>query len=463
LIGPEKAVRYYTRAGARARALCAYEKAVSELLSARSLLEGLPLDDARLAQLGAIVEQLAPAYRGMDRREEATGVLREYVALCEEHRYAPGIARGCTSLGMFLYFERPSGWLTTVQALYERAIAVCEAHGLHDWIVYPQARLAFVLAENGADLARAEEIIGACLPRAEAGQDTVLRQRLYTSLMWIAQRRSDWSSLREAFHRSLASGGPFTIPLNMILEETEGTCRRMGAEATFVELCHDIAAGYTRAGLEAPLQQWYLAPTTAQPTPGEPAVQEEFDGETWSPALTWQDTTGRSRTDSVKRPGWLGLHPAEGCDLWPDRDLNAPRLMAAGRGGFVAQTRVELGQEVEIFAGLLVWSDAQHFARLELRTTRAGRTAVYLQACVAGQFRSIGWGRCERQPIWLRVERVGDELRGLCSADGEQWLLCGTVRLPQGETEQVGLAAITKGPGGHAWFDTFLLWRGENL
>jgi hypothetical protein len=64
----------------------------------------------------------------------------------------------------------------------------------------------------------------------------------------------------------------------------------------------------------------------------------------------------------------------------------------------------------------------------------------------------------EQRPMWLRVERVGEEVRGLCSADGEHWLACGSVRIPQGATEQVGLAAIGPRPGSHAWFDTFLLW-----
>src|SRR5262249_53762638 len=72
VIGPERAIYYYYLAGTRARALCAYEQAVSALLAAKSLLEEqeLPPDASHLAQLGQIVEQLAPAYRSTFQREE---------------------------------------------------------------------------------------------------------------------------------------------------------------------------------------------------------------------------------------------------------------------------------------------------------------------------------------------------------------------------------------------------------
>jgi DNA-binding SARP family transcriptional activator/regulation of enolase protein 1 (concanavalin A-like superfamily) len=461
-IGPEKAVDYYTLAGARARSLCAYAEAVSELLMAKSLLESAPLDGARLAQMAQIVEQLSFAYRGLYQREDAVAVLKDYIDLCEEHGCALGIACGCTYLGMFLYYEQPPGWLVSLRATYERAIALCEAHGLRDWIVRPQSHLAYVLSEFRTDLERAEELVHTCLRQLDERGNSALLQRLHTSLMWIATARADWAALRQAFQGTLPSGGPTPAALNKMLEEIEETCRRMGAEKTFIELCGDLAAGYARAGLDPPLQQWYLAPTSPGVTPGERAIREEFDAEGWHPRLVLRDPTGRSQVDRVTRPGWLGLRPAEGTDLWPDRDLNAPRLMATVRGDFVAQTRVELGQHVDLHAGLLVWQDEQHWVRLELWAANREGAAVHMQAFLAGQFRSIGRGVCDRRPMWLRVERQGQEVHGLCSADGMQWLTCGVARLAQGEKEQVGLAVIWKGPGSLAWFDTFLLWGGAH-
>jgi predicted ATPase/regulation of enolase protein 1 (concanavalin A-like superfamily) len=458
-IGPEKAARYHCLAGMRARALMNYEKAVHDLLIALSLIAELPLDAARLALWGQIVQQLAPAYRGTGRAEAAREALEEYLALCERHGYAAGIAHSCVLLGRFLDLFRHPAERETMRAMYERAIAVGEAHGLRNWIAYPQAYLAHRLAVDGDDLEQAEALARGCLPPAGARQDRLVLQHAYLALMWIAARRGDWEVLREVFQASLAAGGPLPLRLPSLLDLIEQNCHRTGTDTTFVALCRDMAEGYARAGLISPLEQWYLVPASARPAPGEPAIREEFDAPGWDPALIWLDATGLTHIDRATRPGWLGLGPPVGPDLWPEADLNAPRLVAPVKGDFMAQTRVEPDWEVRTLAGLLVWRDEQHFARLELRALPGEGISVHLEACVAGRFRRIGRGRCERQPMWLRVERTGEEVRGLCSADGEQWLTCGAVRLPQEETEQVGLAAITPDVGAHVWFDTFLLWR----
>jgi hypothetical protein len=275
--------------------------------------------------------------------------------------------------------------------------------------------------------------------------------------MRIATAREDWAAVMEALRIALPDAAA-PIPLQRVLEVIEEKCHRRGEDATFVALCREMAESYRRAEREPPWKQWYLEPASPRDPAEEPWLREEFAAEGWHPALVWQDVTGRGRLDRTTRPGWLGLVPPDGCDLWPEADLNAPRLMAAVRGDFVAETRLELGREGRTMAGLLLWQDAQQFARLELRFVPGWEhTAVELQACVAGRFRHVGRGRCERRPIWLRLERVGDELRGLCRAEGEPWLFAGALRLPQGRMEQIGLAAIHHGPGAHAWFDTFLL------
>jgi regulation of enolase protein 1 (concanavalin A-like superfamily) len=353
--------------------------------------------------------------------------------------------------------------------MYQRAIGICEAHGLHDWIVYPRSRLAWVLAESGsgAEVARAQELMRVCLPVAETQQDVRLLVDLYCTQMWIATRQIDWEALKRAFRLSLAYGGITEIYLWLVLEAIEATCHRVGAHATFAELCREMMEEYTRVGREAPLQQWYLAPTAPRDPaslgarPDDPDVREEFEGEGWHPSLRWQDSMGGSRVDRTTRRGWLGISPAVGADLWPETNLNAPRLVARVRGDYVVQTRVDLGESVDTNVGLLLWQDEQDFVRLELHRVRTSkeRAAVYLAACVEGRFRIIGRGQCERRPMWLRVERAGEEVRGLCSADGDHWLACGSVRVPQRTEEVVGLAAHSIYPGEHVWFDTLLLWE----
>src|SRR5262249_1274400 len=156
----------------------------------------------------------------------------------------------------------------------------------------------------------------------------------------------------------------------------------------------EMAERYARAGLSPPLEQWYLAPASPRPAPGEPVISEEFDGPGWHPALIWLDATGLTRIDRAARPGCLGLSSPRGRDLFPLADLNAPRLVTPARGDFVAQTRVEVGEDSS-YGVLLVWRDEQNFARLELRTLGGDQTSVHLEACVAGRYRRIGRGHCE--------------------------------------------------------------------
>jgi regulation of enolase protein 1 (concanavalin A-like superfamily) len=469
LIGPERAARYYTLAGTRARVLSGYAQAVSDLLMAQSLLGGLPPDTARLALWGQIVAQLAPAYLGLGQNEAARAVLRDYIDLCEQHQYGQGIVRSCTLMGQFLEISPNEAGVEALLEMYERAIAVCEARGLADEMVYPASHLAFALVWKAGDLERAESLARTCLTRAGRHPDRLLKQRLYSTLIWTAAKRGDIEGVREAFRGSLAWGGPFEMPLEEVLSQIEESSHQSGHEANFIGLCKEMAAGYARAGLQAPLQQWYLAPAYPALIPANPVIEEDFAREDWHPSLIWQDVSERSRFDCITRPGWLGVWPVENADLWPEGNLNAPRLMAtvgageARRGDYIAQVRVELGTRGKAFAGLLVWRDAQHFVRLDMRNDSSQRTVVNLQACVASRFRAIGRGQCDPGPMWLRLERVGEVIRGLCSMDSENWLTCGTVRLPAGETEQVGLAAIYREDGAHAWFDSFELWHGTTV
>src|SRR5439155_12972064 len=99
----------------------------------------------------------------------------------------------------------------------------------------------------------------------------------------------------------------------------------------------------------------------------EPWFEGRFEGERWHSALCWRDVTGRSRIDCLTRPGGLAVTPATGTNLWPETALNAPRRLVEVPGEFVAQTRVEAERGTGLAAGLLVWGDEEHFARLDLR------------------------------------------------------------------------------------------------
>jgi hypothetical protein len=466
LIGPERAAGYLYLAGTRARALNAYNRAATALSEARSLLEPLPMNPSNLARLGEVVEQLGPAYSGSGRREEARQLLEDHISLCRRCRDTRGLVRGYHCLAQFLELHPTAAASITCQELYEEIIELCEAHGFDDLLAYPQYALAFWLLYGNTDRERAETLVRASLRWAEAQQDAYLLQRLYALRIWLSAFREDWEGVRGAFRSSLAFGGPEWYTFSLALTMIESTCLRNNDEVTLRALTREFAAGYADSGLIAPFQQWNLEPTAALLLTGKPALHEGFDAEPWHAALVWQDPTHNSQVDWTSRPGWLGLKPASGANLWPETNLNAPRLMVPAitenedRHAYVAQTRVELDSGAEVFGGLLLWRDEQHFVRLEIRPTRWEWEAIRLEACVAGAFGQVGRGHCKRGPIWLRLERTAEQVRGLCSEDGESWLLCGSVPLAPGRTELVGLAALSQGDSGMAWFDAFTWWAG---
>lgn len=485
LIGPEMAARYYYLAGVRARALCVYDAAVRNLSTARELLEGLPLESTRRTLWAQTMELLAPAYRGALQTEAARKTCEEYIARSEEMDYPHGIARGCILMGWFLELHPHLAAPHASRTFYERALALCKNRGLDHLIARAYSSLASYVARYDGDLERAEELASSGLPHAEGIGDHRVIRRLHGILMLVAAARSDWEGLRHTFQNSLRYGGPEEYSLIELLDQVEEACHRTGAEETFRALCDDMAAGYTRAGLEPPLRQWYLLPATPLPPPGTPAIEEEFLGDAWNPELIWLDSSGASRHDTTSRLGWLGILPAVGTNLWPEQDVSAPRLVTVvaeassdqppegaavshkGHGAgvtgvrnVIAETRMEISATGRILAGLLLWQDEANFVRLELQRQHEEHLIVCLGACLSGRFHHIGRGRCELAPLWLRLERTRERIRGLCSPDGAQWRLVGELNLPYSASEQIGLAACHfRDTDTVAWFDRFVLWR----
>jgi hypothetical protein len=458
LVGPEKAAWYHYLAGSRARALGAYESAEQSLSMARSLLLEAPSHD-QLPQLGLIVEQLAPVYRSRRRPEEARRLLEGYIVDCEQHNHARGLARGCVLLGLF-YELNP--WLqddNTSRSLYERAVAICERRGLDDWIVYPRSRLADVLSQSTEELAQADEVIRASLPDALALGDARVLNTLFKARVRVAIARGDWGAAADAFREALHWGGLPALSVIHTLDAFEECSFRQNVRSTFTAWCDEVAASYAAAAVASPLRQWYLSPAEPGPTPAHLTVEDRFLSEARHPALLWQDATGRSRIDICSRPGWLTLMPAQDADLWPEVNLDAPRLLTPAIGTYVVETEVELGDAERVYAGFLVWQDADHFLRFEVLRLSADRTAIWFEVHAPGASGLVGRGHLDSGPIRLRLERDENGVRGFCCPHGEKWLAAGSVPFAVRETESVGLTAHSALTNAQAWFRYFRLWR----
>src|SRR5205823_1918588 len=125
------------------------------------------------------------------------------------------------------------------------------------------------------------------------------------------------------------------------------------------------------------------------------------------------------------------LHAAEGTDLNPGANLNAPRLLLEVRGDFELEARMEgdWDEQVQVgSSGLLVWKDVRNFLRLEkFRMSVVHHGSVQLEARIKGEYRIVGRGLLRGDSFHLRLERAGQRFTALCSADGMEWLTCGQV------------------------------------
>src|SRR5207247_9826669 len=134
----------------------------------------------RTARGAQVSERLWPAYRHLSRSEAALGMVEDYIALCQAEGDAERLARAYTLMGIFHRLNPHVAGKQMSRLMFERAIAVCEAHGLQDWAAYPRHRLAHDLALDAEDLERAETLARACPPEADTGRD----------IQWLISSRS---------------------------------------------------------------------------------------------------------------------------------------------------------------------------------------------------------------------------------------------------------------------------------
>jgi hypothetical protein len=138
----------------------------------------------------------------------------------------------------------------------------------------------------------------------------------------------------------------------------------------------------------------------------------------------------------------LVVHAANGRSLWRT-NWSAPRMLQPASGDFVLQTIcVPVSKDKPAMGGLLLWADRDNYLRLDRGVL--GKREIEFTGCMAGNEIIIGRGRlveaCAR--IYLRLDRVGEQVRAFCSADGENWYTVGSVTFSEEDPIQVGVHAI---------------------
>jgi DNA-binding SARP family transcriptional activator len=200
---------------------------------------------------------------------------------------------------------------------------------------------------------------------------------------------------------------------------------------------------------DLPTIQWFLEPANPAAVREPPLQRVSFAESTSLDCALSSDWAWHDLYDDcsfcVTAGRGLEIHAANGRDLWAI-NLSAPRLLrkAPENTAWAVQTICSpASADKPAIGGLLLWKDQENYLRLDRGT--AGEREIAFQGCIGNQDLIIGRGRLNIDAfkwIFLRLERIGDRVNALCSADGTEWFTVGYVDFPVEDPVQIGLHAI---------------------
>lgn len=231
--------------------------------------------------------------------------------------------------------------------------------------------------------------------------------------------------------------------------------------AAFADFCRAYRGKFPEVE-ESPFQHWYLE--TANPrNPGRELVREGFEG-LLSADWSWLDPGGDG---SYRLAAGLEIQAANGRDLW-HLNVSAPRLLRSFTGSFIVQAVCEPAlADRPVMGGLALWQDDRNFLHLELGSL--GRHELTFKGCLDGKDTLLGRGRLIAEKVFLRLERIDNRVRALCSSDGLAWYRVGETTAQFAAEIQVALYACGwidrsyyHGPFPHGAairFESFTAWQ----
>jgi tetratricopeptide (TPR) repeat protein len=217
---------------------------------------------------------------------------------------------------------------------------------------------------------------------------------------------------------------------------------------------------------ESTFIQWFLEPAAVGAFGQTPLTHDDFATDL-SPEWVWHDPFDDC---SFTVQQGLQIYTSSGRELW-HINWSAPRILRLVSGDLAVQTICAPVTDARpALGGLLLWKDTENYLRLDRGTM--GEHDVFFGGCLGNQDVVIGRGRLPlgaSRRVFLRLQRVGERVNALCSADGENWFTVGHVVFPVEDPVQVGLHAIGNidravyhgaYPDGTAIrFESFWLWH----
>jgi tetratricopeptide (TPR) repeat protein len=257
-------------------------------------------------------------------------------------------------------------------------------------------------------------------------------------LLAVGDREAALEQYKAAIDRvDMEMLGRETMSLAVVLNSVESVHDDLDA---FRRLCASWRVSYPALN-ESRLAQWYLEPAESTADWGEPVFQDEFH-DLLSPDWDWIDPADDCW---FRVQDGFEMHAANERGLW-HINLTAPRLLRPAHGDLAIQTTCS-ALDSPACGGLVIWKDRESYLRLDVGT--GGLRDVFFAGCIENQDAVIGRGQLPADTgrldsllaVHLRLERVAERVRALCSVDGESWFSVGEIRFEAFDPVQVGLYA----------------------
>jgi DNA-binding SARP family transcriptional activator/class 3 adenylate cyclase len=372
-------------------------------------------------------------------------------------RYLEARARLC--LGDVCY---RFGLLSRAEEQSALAASICGELEKHHHLSVESELLKGQLSLSRGDFLAALAAFRAALDLAPGEQwECYLRLLIGRTLALRGERRE-----ASGYFRDLLESAPvFRLPPafflvanpGLIVSFLEDCCGRgeelRSACTTLVAKTPHVDGGSTR---------WYLEPARIGQEHHREA-REDF-GAPLSPEWSWRN--GQRECACVQSEG-LVIHAEIGRGLH-DVNLEAPCLLRPASGDVAVQVAcLPGGNGAPAAGGLVLWKDVRNFVRLDRGSL--GENDVAFGGSIRGSDVFAGRGRLPADRILLRVERSRGEVRGLCSADGQEWYGVGTVDFTVDDPLEIGLFVdgavrpevypLSFANGSTVRFEKFEVWR----
>jgi len=307
--------------------------------------------------------------------------------------------------------QRASDWLA-------KSLTYCERTGDAHLLLEGHLERAHSLISLGGDPDEIDQHIqrGTSIAQKMAGTRAVSSTPSLYAILGDAYSARDDRERGILYYRKALEFGPHRAPPR-VLGRLERLYALQDRHEEFRAYCRHartaLAAG------TAPFKYWYLTPRARRAEYSGPVGEDSFSypalGEQW----TWIDPGGHSTWEILPSEGQLVLRTP----MTPGRSRAmpmAPHLLRHAPGDFAAETvLVDAEEQGSHTAGLLLWTSPEEYLFFG-----KGDPLVYevrLEVCRHGERQTVGRGWLPGPHLYLRLERLGDQVSPLCSSDGQVW------------------------------------------